>query len=345
MNVLVTGGAGYIGSHTIRLLQNCGYRVVAFDSLEFGQRAALGKVPLILGSTTNSALVEHVLREEHIDAVIHFAAYKAAGESMEQPARYFANNTGGTFSLLDAMVRADVRTLVFSSTAAVYGTPTTLPVVEDHPLQPENPYGESKLLVERMLPWFATSHGLNSVVLRYFNAAGAAWDGSIGEDWTHACNLVPVVIKAALRRGPPLKVFGTDYPTPDGTAVRDYIHVLDLASAHVKALEYLVRTRQTNVFNLGTGQGSSVREVINATQAYSGVTVPVEYVARRSGDPIAVWADNSKARAVLGWEPRYGLEDIVATAWNWHSAHPDGYSTPSTESTKLQHEFAVAGLS
>ena len=326
MNVLVTGGAGYIGSHTIRLLVERGHRVVALDTLEGGKRAAVGDTPLVVGSTADQALVERVLRDEQIEAVIHFAAYKAAGESMAQPGRYFANNTCGTLSLLQAMVATGVRRLVFSSTAAVYGTPAELPVTEDHPLRPENPYGESKLLVERMLPWFDTAHGLHSIALRYFNAAGATFDSTIGEDWTRALNLVPAVMKATLGRGPALQVFGTDYPTPDGTAIRDYIHVLDLADAHIRALDYLARENRSNTFNLGTGRGSSVQEVLDATRAHSGIDVPVTYTDRRPGDPVAVWADNTKARRLLEWEPRYGLAEIIATAWDWHSSHPDGLS-------------------
>ena len=326
MNVLVTGGAGYIGSHTIRLLVERGHRVVALDTLEGGKRAAVGDTPLVVGSTADQALVERVLRDEQIEAVIHFAAYKAAGESMVQPGRYFANNTCGTLSLLQAMVATGVRRLVFSSTAAVYGTPAELPVTEDHQLRPENPYGESKLLVERMLPWFDTAHGLHSIALRYFNAAGAAFDSTIGEDWTRALNLVPAVMKATLGRAPALQVFGTDYPTPDGTAIRDYIHVLDLADAHIKALDYLARENRSNTFNLGTGRGSSVQEVLDATRTHSGVDVPATYAGRRPGDPVAVWADNTKARRLLEWEPRYGLAEIIATAWDWHSSHPDGLS-------------------
>ena len=327
MNILVTGGAGYIGSHTIKHLRTGDHNIVALDTLENGKRMALGDTPLVVGNTGDRAFVEHVLREYQIEAVIHFAAYKAAGESMQQPARYFANNTSATLNLLEAMVATGVRHFVFSSSAAVYGTPTRLPVTEDHPLQPENPYGESKLLVERMLHWFDRCHGLRSVALRYFNAAGAALDHSIGEDWTRPNNLVPAVMKAALRRGPPLQLYGTDYPTPDGTAIRDYIHVLDLAEAHARALEYLRRDDRSEIFNLGTGRGSSVREVLDATEAYSGVDVPVVHSPRRPGDPVAAWADTTKAHELLGWRARYGLQEIVATAWDWHSSHPDGFAS------------------
>lgn len=326
MNILVTGGAGYIGSHTIRLLQASGHSVIALDTLENGTRAALGETRIVVGSTADRELVERVLRTEQIEAVIHFAAYKAVGDSVRQPGRYFDNNVCGTLALLDAMVSAGVDYLVFSSTAAVYGTPDSSPVTEGHLLQPENPYGESKLLVERMLKWFELSHGLHSVTLRYFNAAGAALEGDIGEDWTQTQSLVPLVMKAALGRSPALKVFGTDYPTPDGTAIRDYVHVIDLADAHIKALDYLVREQRSDIFNLGTGRGNSVQEVLDLTKAYSGVDIPVEYTARRPGDPVAVWADNTKARELLGWHPQYDLKTIIATAWDWHRTHPDGFA-------------------
>jgi UDP-glucose 4-epimerase len=324
MKVLVTGGAGYIGAHTVKLLQGSGHRVIVLDTLEHGKRSAIGDTPLVIGNTADRLLVERVLRDEAVDAVIHFAAYKAAGESMEQPGRYFDNNVCGTLSLLEAMVATGIKYLVFSSTAAVYGTPAKLPVTEDHPLQPENPYGASKLMVEQMLQWFDRSHGLRSVALRYFNAAGADPDGTIGEDWTRTLNLVPVVMKAVLGRSPAIKVFGTDYPTPDGTAIRDYIHVVDLAAAHIKALDYLTRKQTSNIFNLGTGTGSSVRQVIDMTRQVSGRDVPVEYTERRPGDPVGVWADNTKAREVLDWTPRYGLQEIIQTAWQWHSTHPEG---------------------
>ena len=329
MKVLVTGGAGYIGSHTVKLLRDAGHQVVVLDTLEYGNRMAIGDTPLVVGNTADRPLVERVLRDEAVDAVIHFAAYKAAGESMAQPGRYFDNNVCGTLGLLEAMVASGVTRLVFSSTAAVYGTPARLPVTEDHPLAPENPYGASKLMVEQMLQWYQGSHALRSVALRYFNAAGAHPDGTIGEDWTRTLNLVPVVMKATLGRSGPVKVFGTDYPTPDGTAIRDYIHVVDLAEAHIKALDYLQHADKAEIINLGTGTGSSVQAVIDMTKQVSGVDVPLEYADRRPGDPVGVWADNTKAREVLGWTPRYGLREIIQSAWQWHSTHPDGYNTPT----------------
>ncbi len=324
MTVLVTGGAGYIGSHTVRALRRHGRDVVVLDTLELGHRWSIPAVPLVVGDTADGDLVTRVVAEHDVDSVIHFAAYKAAGESMAHPEKYFANNSAGALRLLTALQQAGVDRFVFSSTAAVYGTPDEVPVREDAPLHPESPYGESKLMVERMLHWFDVAHGLRSVSLRYFNAAGASMDGDLGEDWTITLNLVPIVMKATLEKRPPLEVFGTDYPTPDGTAVRDYIHVDDLADAHVKALDYLDRGEPTTVFNLGTGLGSSVKEVIDMTERVSGVRVPRTYAPRRAGDPVQVFADNTRAREVLGWRPMFGLEEIVESAWRWHSAHPDG---------------------
>jgi len=326
VTVLVTGGAGYIGSHTVRLLRQQSREVVVLDSLEFGHRAAVTDAPLVVGDIADHQLVTRTVADHGVDSVVHFAAYKAAGESMEEPERYFANNVGGTNALLDALRRAGVANLVFSSTCAVYGTPSELPVSEDHPLGPESPYGESKRMVEQMLAWYDRCHDLRSVSLRYFNAAGAASDGQIGEDWTVTLNLVPLVMKAALGRAPALTVFGTDYDTPDGTAIRDYVHVEDLAEAHVRALDHLEQGGETTALNLGTGTGSSVREVLDSARRASGRDIPVAYGPRRQGDPVAVYGDNRRAGEVLGWKPAQALDDIVASAWRWHSTHPDGYA-------------------
>jgi UDP-glucose 4-epimerase len=326
MRVLVTGGAGYIGSHAVKLLRERGHQVVVLDTLELGYRAAIGNTPLVVGSTHDQGLVKEVVGDHRIEAVIHFAAYKAAGESMLMPGKYFENNVNGTLCLLQALRGEKVRHLVFSSTAAVYGTPRTLPVRETDELRPENPYGESKLMVEQMLRWFDVAHGLRSVSLRYFNAAGAAEEGRIGEDPRHVQNLIPLVMKAATGRAPAVQVYGTDYPTPDGTAIRDYIHVVDLAEAHLCALDYLRAQNRSDVFNLGTGRGASVNEILTAARRISGVNIPAVEVARRAGDPVAVYADNTKARTTLGWEPRHGLEEILSSAWRWHSTHPDGYA-------------------
>jgi UDP-glucose 4-epimerase len=331
MRILVTGGAGYIGSHTTALLRARGDFVVVLDSLELGYRQAIGDTPLVVGNTRDGALVRQVIGDHKLEAVVHFAAYKAAGESMTNPAKYFDNNVEGSLQLMEAACQAGVRQFVFSSTASVYGTPKTLPVRESDEPRPENPYGESKLIVERMLKWFGTCHGLRSVVLRYFNAAGAALDGENGEDPRYVQNLIPVVMKVATGRAPRLRVFGTDYPTPDGTGIRDYIHVLDLAEAHARALDFLAAGNASDIFNIGTGQGASVLEVLSHSRRASGVDIAAEFVARRPGDPAAVFADNRKAREVLGWKPRYGLDEIIQTAWRWHHLHPDGFLCPESK--------------
>jgi UDP-glucose 4-epimerase len=302
--------------------------VVVLDSLELGFRESLAgvAVPLVVGNTRDEELVRSVLRDHNIEAVIHFAAYKAVGESVEQPGKYFDNNVYGTLRLLEAMRAEGVRRFVFSSTAAVYGNPQQLPVSESAALAPENPYGESKLMVERMLPWYDQAFGLRSVALRYFNAAGAVFDGNNGEDPRYAQNLIPRVMLAATGRAPSIKVFGSDYPTPDGTCLRDYIHVLDLGQAHLDALDFLVTKDRSDIFNLGTGKAASVKEVLTAAGQAAGRDIPTDYVGRRAGDPVAVWADNTKARTHLGWTPRYGLPEIIATAWKWQSTHPDGFA-------------------
>ena len=320
MTVLVTGGAGYIGAHTLRALAARGHEVVVLDSLELGHRSLVGPgVPLVVGDIADEGLVAAVVREHGVDSCIHFAAYKAAGESMEDPARYFANNVAGTAALLRALQRCGVGSMVFSSSCAVYGTPDDLPVTEDTPVHPESPYGESKLMVERILAWYETCHGLRSMRLRYFNAAGAAADGTIGEDWTMTLNLVPLAMKALLGARPPLQVFGRDYPTRDGTAIRDYIHVDDLADAHVRAVEHLLAGGPSATLNLGTGTGSTVREVLSAAERAAGRPVPADDVPRRAGDPVAIWADAALAADLLGWKATRDLNDIVTSAWAWHS--------------------------
>ena len=319
MSVLVTGGAGYIGSHTVRQLRARGEDVVVLDSLEFGHRDAIADTPLVVGDIADYDLVGETISRHRVESVVHFAAYKAAGESFENPGRYFTNNVGGTARLLESAYRHGVKHIVFSSTCAVYGTPEKTPVDEQAPIRPESPYGESKALVERMLHWYDATLGLRSVSLRYFNAAGAAMDGSLGEDWAVTLNLVPLAMKALLGKVPALRVFGTDYPTPDGTAIRDYIHVDDLADAHLRALDYLAGGGESTALNLGTGIGSSVRQVLAAAEKAAGRPVPAEDAPRRPGDPVALWADNTLARQTLGWQARYGLEEIVESAWRWHS--------------------------
>jgi UDP-glucose 4-epimerase len=325
MKVLVTGGAGYIGSHTVRALVERGHDVVVLDTLELGSKQAIGNVKLCQGSVTDDVLLDRVFTQERPEAVVHFGAYKAPGESMQVPGKYFRTNVGGTLSLLEAMVQHNVRSIVFSSSCSIFGTPQTLPVAEDAPFHPESVYGESKLMCETLLKWYDHTQSVRHAALRYFNAAGASLDNAIGEDWRFSQNLIPVVMKAAVGCTPSITVFGTDYPTPDGTCIRDYIHVVDLAAAHVKALEYITQTDRSAAYNLGTGKGNSVQEVIDAAKRISGRDFKVEYGPRRPGDPTAIYADCRKAERELGWKAQYGLETILETAWRWHSTHPNGY--------------------
>jgi UDP-glucose-4-epimerase GalE len=325
MSILVTGGAGYIGSHTVRLLRERGRNVVVVDSMEFGHAAALGDTPLVRADIADRQAIERVIRDHDVDAVMHFAAYEAARGSMERPGRYFDNNVGRSAALLETLAELGVMRMIFSSTSAVYGTSDRLPVSEDSAIRPESPYGESKAIIERMMSWYDRCLGLRSVSLRYFNAAGAWLDGSIGEDWTVALNLVPVVMKTALGRRGALRVFGSDYPTPDGTAIRDYVHVIDLADAHLKALELLENGGESTAVNLGTGVGSSVFEVLASAEKAIGRPVPYELAPRRPGDPVALYSDGDRAHRLLGWNPLYGLDEIVSSAWAWHSTHLDGF--------------------
>jgi UDP-glucose-4-epimerase GalE len=325
MSILVTGGAGYIGSHTVRRLTALGHEVVVVDSMEYGHRSAVIEAELVVGNIADTDLVVDLLRRREVEQVVHFAAYKAVGESMEQPARYWLNNVTGTTKLVEAMVAADVRDIVFSSSCSVYGTPAEVPVTEAAPIGPESVYAESKAITERILYWYGITHGLRSVSLRYFNAAGASADGRIGEDWAMSLNLIPLAMKAILGRRPPLVVFGNDYDTPDGTCIRDYIHVDDLADAHVKALDYLRQGGATTALNVGTGVGSSVTEVITAAERITGRAVPHTVGPRRAGDPVSTYADPTLVHKVLGWRAEHGLDDIIASAWAWHSSHPDGY--------------------
>jgi UDP-glucose 4-epimerase len=319
MSVLVTGGAGYIGSHTVRALRETGESVVVLDSMEYGRHDAVIDAELVVGDIHDAALVERVCAEHAVTSLVHFAAYKSVGESMENPTRYWHNNVDGTAMLVDAAMRQGVRNVVFSSSCSVYGTPAEVPVVESAPIAPESVYAETKATVERMLGWYGVTGGLRSVSLRYFNAAGASFDGRIGEDWATSINLIPLVMRALLL-GEPVRVFGTDYPTPDGTAIRDYIHVDDLAAAHFAALGYLADGGETTAVNLGTGTGSSVFEVIATTEAVAGEPVPRELAPRRPGDPVATFADPTHAEKVLDWRSHHGLPEIVETAYRWHAS-------------------------
>ncbi len=327
MTVLVTGGAGYIGSHTVRQLRNLGRDVVVFDNLDMGFAGAVMDAPLVIGDVADEALVGRICADHGVTSAIHFAAHKNVGESMAQPSKYWHNNVDGTVHLVDALLRAGVRDLVFSSSCSVYGTPENVPVTESAPVQPESVYAETKAMMERILRWYGTTSGLRTVSLRYFNAAGASLDNVIGEDWSQSANLIPVVMKAALGLRPPVQVFGNDYPTADGTCVRDYIHVEDLADAHVRSIDYLAAGGATVGLNVGTGLGSSVLDVIRTTERIGECTVPIEFVPRREGDPITVFADPTVINETLGWKPVHGLDTIIATAWKWHSTHPDGIRT------------------
>jgi len=323
--VLVTGGAGYIGSHAAKALARAGYRVVVYDSLVAGHRQAATFGDFVQGDITDTDTLRDTLRTHEIAAVMHFAAFLDVGESVRDPVRYYRNNVVGALSVLEAMTAANVKRFVFSSTCATYGEPIETPIAETHAQKPINSYGETKLAVERALPHFARAHGLQSIALRYFNAAGADPDGEIGEDHSPEIHVIPRAIEAAAG-GPGLQVFGDDYPTPDGTCLRDYIHVSDLADAHVRALEALVETGKSGAYNLGTGHPHSVKEVIGAVEKVTGKKVPWTLGPRREGDPAVLYAAPDKARAELHWTPRFpALQQIVDTAWNWHRRHPHGY--------------------
>jgi UDP-arabinose 4-epimerase len=317
--ILVTGGAGYIGSHTCKALAAAGYQPIVLDNLSRGHAYAVKWGPLVVGDIADAALMREALKKYSVKAVIHFAALAYVGESMQQPDRYFANNFSKTLALLDNMRSAGVGHFVFSSSCATYGIPVALPIAEDHPQQPISPYGESKLFVERALRRYEQVYGLRHVSLRYFNAAGADPDGEAGEDHRPETHLLPLLIMAAQGRLPPVEIFGTDYDTRDGTALRDYVHVVDLAGAHVQAVTRLLDGGASTSLNLGTGRGYTIREVISAVEAAGGRAVPVREAPRRAGDPPALVADARRAKAVLGWHPQLSeLTTIVHTAWNWH---------------------------
>ncbi len=323
--ILVTGGAGYIGSHTVRLLLAGGHDVTVLDSLVYGHRAAVPAGRLVVGDIADAAGLDRLFAEKRPEAVVHFAAFAYVGESVTDPAKYYANNLLGSLALLDACRRHGVTKFVFSSTCATYGTPDRVPIAEDTPQRPINPYGNTKLAFERALADYAAAYPFGFCALRYFNAAGASPDGTIGEDHDPETHLIPLVFQAATGKRPHVGVFGTDYPTPDGTCVRDYIHVDDLATAHALALDRITPGAALR-FNVGTGTGYSVREVIRTAEAVSGLTVPVAEGPRRAGDPAELVADATLIRKELGWVPRYpGLRQILETAWNWHRTHPDGY--------------------
>lgn len=324
--ILVTGGAGYIGSHTTKLLLEKGYQVVTYDSMELGHpEAVLGGI-LVEGNLLDRERLDRTFREYPIDAVIHFAAYASVGDSVAQPDRYFHNNIGGGLSLLDAMRAHSVDKIIFSSSAATYGEPSHIPIEETHPQNPTNPYGETKLIFERILKRYDAAYKMRSISLRYFNAAGADPEGRIGEDHDPEQHLIPIVLQTALGQRGSVKVFGTDWDTPDGTCIRDYIHVTDLADAHVLAYRALANGAHTTAYNLGNGDGHSVKQVIETAEQVVGRGIRWEPAPRRPGDPARLVASSEKLKKELGWKPKYPeLETVIKTAWTWHSAHPKGY--------------------
>ncbi len=327
MNILVTGGAGYIGSHTVLALAAAGFTPVVFDNLSTGHEKAVPKdVTLVRGDIHDINFVAETLRRYDISGVIHFAASSLVGESMENPAKYYENNVEGTLHLLLGLQKAGVSKIVFSSTAAVYGEPEKTPIEENFPHNPTNVYGRTKLVIEHMLSDFSDAYGLRYVALRYFNAAGAAEGGSIGEDHHPETHLIPLILKAAQGVRDHIAIYGTDYPTKDGTCIRDYIHVTDLADAHVLALRYLLDGGDSDVFNLGSETGFSVREMIKTAKSVTGVDFKVTEETRRAGDPAVLIASSAKCKAVLGWHPTHSsTEEIFSSAWEWHKRHPHGY--------------------
>lgn len=327
MAILVLGGAGYIGSHTVRALIDAGRDVAVADNLETGYRAAVHpQARFYEGDIRDRAFVDRVLESEQIEGVIHFAANSQVGESMTDPLKYYDNNLTGTKVLLESMVAHGVLKIVFSSTAATYGEPERVPILETDCTDPTNCYGETKLSMEKMMKWVSAAHGLRFVALRYFNACGAQPDGSIGEAHNPETHLVPLILQVPNGQRAQIAIFGEDYPTPDGTCIRDYIHVCDLAQAHILALDYLLAGGENNIFNLGNGVGFSVKEVIEETRRVTGHPIPATVCPRRAGDPAQLIASSAKAREVLGWKPQYDdLHTIIATAWDWHKAHPHGY--------------------
>jgi len=321
MRILVTGGAGYIGSHTAKVLARAGYEPVVLDNFVTGHRSAARWGQVVEGDLQDAGLITKVIKEHEVKAVIHFAASLLVGESMVQPQKYFWNNVVNTLKLLDAMMATGVKQIVFSSSAAVYGMPDVVPIPEDHALRPINPYGETKVMMERAMHWYGVAYGLRSAALRYFNAAGADPQGELGEEHNPETHLIPLVVRATLGLSPFVEVYGTDYATPDGTAIRDYIHVTDLAEAHVLALRYLMEGGTPVALNLGTGRGFSVREVVAAVERSSGGRkTPIHDAPRREGDPPSLVADPGRAGKLLGWRPKYSdLDTIVQTAWKWHA--------------------------
>lgn len=327
MKILVTGGAGYIGSHTVKRLLERNHEVTVYDNLSMGHQQSVPRDILVTGDLKDIDQLDQLLLSRQIEAVIHFAANAYVGESVIHPSKYYVNNLLNSINLLERVRRLGIQKLVFSSTCATYGVPPQVPITEETPQQPINPYGNSKLAFEKMLADYAQPYQIGFAALRYFNAAGAAPDGTIGEDHDPETHLIPLVLQTALGQRPQIEIFGTDYPTPDGTCVRDYIHVDDLAQAHILAVEKL-EPGQAMKYNVGVGKGFSVREVIRTAEEVTGKPIPVKESPRRAGDPPELVASSDKIRAELGWSPKYtDLKPIIETAWNWHKAHPNGYGS------------------
>ncbi|WP_143461465.1 UDP-glucose 4-epimerase GalE [Levilactobacillus enshiensis] len=333
MTVLVLGGAGYIGSHAVDRLVEKGYDVAVVDNLVTGHRAAVNKKARFYeGDVRDQDFLNGVFDKEDIEGVIHFAAFSVVPESMKKPLKYFDNNTAGMVSLLEVMNKHNVKRIVFSSTAATYGEPKQIPIKETDPQIPTNPYGESKLMMEKIMRWSDEAYGIKFIALRYFNVAGAKEDGSIGEDHHPETHLVPIILQVAAGERKELSIFGSDYPTKDGTNVRDYVHVVDLADAHILALEYLKAGHDSDAFNLGSSTGFSNKEMLEAARKVTGKEIPATMAPRRAGDPSTLIAASDKARKVLNWKPRFdNVEDIIRTAWNWKQTHPQGYNDRTEE--------------
>ncbi len=327
MAILVLGGAGYIGSHTVYALCEAGRKVVVVDNLETGHVEAVHKdATFYKGDISDKAFLTNVFQKEDIEAVIHFAAYSLVGESVEQPLKYYENNLCKTRDMLEVMVANGVDKIVFSSTAATYGEPEQVPILETDRTEPTNPYGETKLAMEKLFKWTGNATGLRYVSLRYFNACGAHKSGNIGEAHAPESHLIPLILQVPNGKREFISIFGNDYATPDGTCIRDYIHVTDLADAHILAVDYLLKGGESNIFNLGNGVGFSVREVIETARKVTGHPIPAKEVERRAGDPAQLIASSEKAKSVLGWNPKHdSLEEIISSAWNWHKNHPNGF--------------------
>ena len=325
--VLVLGGAGYIGSHAVKRLLDSGKEVVVVDNLLTGHKEAVDeRATFYEGDIRDKDFLTGVFEKEDISQVVHFAASSLVGESVENPLKYFNNNVYGMQTLLEVMNEFDVKEIVFSSTAATYGEPDVTPITEDTPTNPTNPYGESKLMMEKMMKWCDKAYGIKYVSLRYFNVAGAMLDASIGEDHTPETHLLPIILQVALNQREKLMIFGDDYPTPDGTCIRDYVHVVDLVDAHILALNYLSTHEESQIINLGSSNGFSVKELLTEAIKVTGKDIPAEVAPRRAGDPSMLVASNEKAKTILGWNPQYtDVETIISSAWQWHQSHPHGY--------------------